>query len=254
MLRSLLRSNVYWLSGDREKAFAALDIDGSEVHNGNSVANQVLGSLSVQQSELAMSLGKTEIAKQAAHRTEQFATAANDPSLFARARWMLAALGEVKVPSPSKEDLSKTAPFPTMGFANPLEPWRVGDRDKQQTLVNIALAPWAGLSTADPTLRHAGRWAAMRSRGDAPPWLAVHSFLASRLLDSSEGNPEVWLDALLAFDQQRFSLRSYSFARAEAARMRGDMATAATWDARYRTLCKVAAEPADYELTRHLGI
>jgi hypothetical protein len=141
-----------------------------------------------------------------------------------------------------------------MGFANPLEPWRAGDRDKRREMLDRALAPWVRLPAADPTFRRAGRWSAMRSRGDAPPWLSVHLFLASRLLDPSEGDTEVWLDALLALDQRRFSLRSYAFARAEAARMRGDMANAANWDERYRTLCKVAAELPNFEITRHLDI
>jgi len=253
-VRSLLRSNVYWLSGDREKAFTALDIDGAVVHGANASANQLLASLSVQQSELAMSLGKTDVALQAARRTEQFATAANDPVFFARAKWMIAAHGSAPVAPLDPDNLNGAAPFPAVGFANQFEPWRAVDHDKRKALIDRALAPWVSLSTADPTLRRAGRWAAMRSRGDAPLWLSVHAYLASRLVQPSEGDPEVWLDALLAFDQRRFSLRSYAFARAEAARMRGDAATAATWDERFRTLCKVASEVPNYELTRHLDI
>jgi len=213
-----------------------------------------LAALSVQNSELAMSLGKTEIALLAARSAEQYATEANDPAFFARAKWMLAALGEPKVPPPSSVDLNVPRPFPPMGFAHPLDPWRAGDQDKQHALVNRVLATWIGLSTADPPLRRAGRWAAMQSRGDAPPWLSVHLLLASRLLQPAEGDAEVWLDALLGLEQRRFSLRSYAFARAEAARMRGDTATAAAWDERYRTLCKLAAEVPHYEFTRHLDI
>lgn len=253
-VRSLLRSNVYWLSGDREKAFAALDIDGAVVHNGNAFANKILGALSVQQSELAMSLGKTDVALRAARRAGEFATAAKDPSLFARSKWMIAAHGSEPAATLVPEDLNGATPFPAVGFAHPLEPWRMGDHDKQQALIDRALAPWVSLAKADPTLRRAGRWAALRSRGDVPQWLSVHLFLASRLVDPSDGEPEVWLDALLAFDQRRFSLRSYAFARAEAARMRGDAASAATWDGRFRTLCKVASDVPNYELTRHLDI
>jgi hypothetical protein len=253
-VRGLLRSNVFWLSGDRDKAFEALEIDGSAVGSVNALANQLLAAISLQQSELAKSLGKTDVALRAAKSAEQFATAANDPALFARARWNLAAFGEVKADPPRKEDITKAAPFPPMGFAHPLEPWRSVDHDKRQALIDRALAPWVSLATADPTLRRAGRWAALRSRGDVPPWLSVHAFLASRLVEPSDGEPEVWLDALLAFDQRRFSLRSYAFARAEAARMRGDTATAAIWDGRFRTLCKVAAELPNYEFTRHLDI
>ena len=247
----LLRSNVYWVNGDREKALFALEYDGGILHTATAQDKPLLAALSVQNSELALSLGKTEIALQAARSAEQYATEANDPAFFARARWMLAALGEPTVAPPSSEDLGNPRPFPAMGFAYP---WRANDQNKQRTLINRALAPWIGLSTAEPNLRRAGRWAAMQSRGDAPPWLSVHLLLASRLLQPSEGDVEVWLDALLALDQRRFSLRSYAFARAEAARMRGDMATAATWDERYRTLCKLAAEVPHYEFTRHLDI
>lgn len=250
----LLRSNVFWLTGARDKALEALDVEGSLVHGANAEQSQLLAAVSVQESELAMSLGKTDRARQAARRAEQFANKAKDPSLYARAKWMLAALGEIKAPAPLKEDLTTPLPFPPMGFAQPTEPWRAGDQARQEALVDRALAPWVGLSTADAPLRRAGRWAAMQSRGDAPPWLSVHLFLASRLLDKNEGDQEVWLDALLAMDQRRYSLRSYAFARAEAARMRGDMAAATTWDERFRTLCKLAAEVQYYEFTRHLDI
>jgi len=256
---NLLRSNVYWLSGDREKAFLALETDGATIHASDSTESHVLAAMSVQESELAMSLGKTDIAKQATARALTFATKANDLFNRARALWMQAALGEIKAPVPDEEIFRLPLPFPSAGFAHPLEPWRtgawrVGAQEKQQALLDKALAPWVGLSTADAHTRRAGRWAAIKSRGDTPPWLAVHLLLASRLLKADEGDMEVWFDALVAMDQRRYSLRSYAFARAEAARMRGDMTTAAKWDERFRTLCKLAAELPHYEFTRHLDI
>jgi hypothetical protein len=252
--RSLLRSNIYWLSGDRYKAFTAIELDNSVMHGANFEETWLLAALSIQQSELAMSLGKPDVAAQAAARAEQFASKANDSGVFARARWMLAALGKLNAPIPSTDDLRIPLPFPSLGFANPIGPWRGKDRERQRALLDRGLAPWVSLSTADPNLRRAGRWAAIKSRGDAPPWLSVHLLLASRLLAKDEGDMEVWFDALLALDQRRFSLRSYAFARAEAARMRGDMATAAQWDERFRTLCKLAAEVPHYEITRHLDL
>ena len=250
----LLRSNVHWLSGDREKALADIEADVSREPSTDPKENGLLGVVSTQASELAMSLGKTDLSRQLAQNAERFATLGQGPRSFARARWMLAALGAVKAAHVNVEDLSRPLPFPPMGFANPVDPWRITNQDKQHALVEQALAPWVSLASADPQMRRAGRWAAYRSRGDAPPWLAVHLLLASRLLDSSEGDPEVWFDALLALDQRRFSLRSYAFARAEAARMRGDMATATTWDERFRKLCKLASEVPYYEFTRHLDI
>lgn len=250
--RSLLRSNVYWLSGDREKALNAIELDGGSVHSGTA-DKHLMAVLSTQAAELAMSQGKTDIAKREATLGDE-AAMKNDPALYARKRWMLAALGEVRGEPPTIETLLTPQPFPSMGFAHPNSPWRVGNQDKRSALVDQSLAPWVGLAGASPELRRAGRWAAMRARGDAPPWLAVHALLASRLLGPGEGDAEVWLDALLALDERRFSLRSYAFARAEAARMRGDMATAATWDGRFRTLCKLAAEVPHYEFTRMLDI
>ncbi len=250
--RSLLRSNVYWLSGDREKALNAIEYDGGSIHSGTA-DRHLMAVMSMQTAELAMSLGKTDIAKRSS-KLDDDGGLKNDPALYARSRWMQAALGEVHGEPPIMETLRMPQPFPSMGFAHPNAPWRVGDQDKRRALLDQALAPWVGLAGATPELRRAGRWAAMRARGDAPPWLAVHALLASRLLGPGEGDVEVWLDALLALDERRFSLRSYAFARAEAARMRGDMATAATWDGRFRTLCKLAAEVPHYEFTRMLDI
>lgn len=252
--RNLLRSNVYWLSGDRERAFLALDTDGNIIHGADATQSRLLAAMAVQESELALSLGKQDIAKQAAHRAVTFATKANDLVFLARALWMQAALGEIKAPVPDLELFRLPLPFPSAGFNNPQAPWRAGSQDKQHALLESVLAPWIGLSGADANTRRAGRWAAIKSRGDAPPWLSVHLLLASRLLKPEEGDMEVWLDALLALDQRRYSLRSQAFARAEAARMRGDMTTAAKWDERFRTLCKLAAELPHYEFTRHLDL
>lgn len=252
--RNLLRSNVYWLSGDREKALQALELDLAIMHGADVAEKQRIAALSIQESELAMSLGKTDVAKQAAERAMNLATEGNNPTFLARALWMRAALGELKAPVPEVDLFRLPLPFPSAGFANPLDPWRAGDRNKRRALLDDVLAPWIGLSEADPNIRRAGRWAAIKSRGDAPPWLSVHLLLASRLLKADEGDMEVFFDALIALDQRRYSLRAYAFARAEAARMRGDMATAAKWDERFRTLCKLAAEVPHYEFTRHLDI
>lgn len=249
--RSLLRSNVFWLSGDREKALNAIEYDGGSIHSGTTDP-RLTAVMSLQNAELALSLGKTDVAKRLVKLDEKALKTA--PYLYARMRWMEAVLGEFRADPPTMETLLMPQPFPSAGFAHPNGPWHAGEEDKRRGLLDRALAPWVGLAEAGPELRRAGRWAAMRSRGDAPPWLALHAHLASRLLQPTEGDVEVWLDALLALDERRFSLRSYAFARAEAARMRGDMATAATWDGRFRTLCKLAAEVPHYEFTRMLDI
>ncbi len=252
--RGLLRSNVYWLTGDRAKALAELELDVAPARDAAATNDRILAAVSMQRAELAMSLGKPDDARSAAERAERFATSANDPYFAARARWMLAAVGATKVRPPSKDKLASVTAFSSMGFGHPSNPWRRGDQDQRRALIDRVLAPWIGLASADPALRRAGRWAALDARGDAPPWLAVHLLLASRLLEPGEGDHEVWLDALLALDDRRFSLRQIAFARAEAARMRGDAAASKTWDERYRSLRKLAADPAFIELARHLDI
>ncbi|MRG93603.1 hypothetical protein [Polyangium spumosum] len=255
--RALLRSNVFRLGGDREKAFDELavdDVPAKDDRAGGAADPRVPAAVAIQRAELAMALGKREEARSSAERGEQRAEASRDLLLAARARWLLAALGARTAPPPSWQDVEAGAALVWIGFGNPLEVYRAGDVAAQSARVARALDGWVGLAGADPELRRAGRFAALRDRGDAPPWLGVHLVLAGRLLDPSEGDVEVWLDAASAFDTRRFSLRSYAFARADAARVRGDAEAASRWEARYRFLRGVASDPTRIELARHLDL
>ncbi|MDI1443981.1 hypothetical protein [Polyangium sp. 6x1] len=256
--RALVRSNVFRLAGDREKAFAELAVDDAPAKDeltGKAASDpRIPAAVALQRSELAMALGKREEARTSAERAEARAEACRDVLLAARARWQLAALGARTAPPPSWADVEAGVALSWIGFGNPLEPYRAGDAIAQSARVARVLDGWVGLAGADPSLRHAARWAALRDRGDAPPWLGVHLALAGRLLAPSEGDVEIWLDAVSAFDLRRFSLRSYAFARADAARMRGDAEAATRWEARYRFLRGVASDPTRLELARHLDL
>ena len=256
--RALVRSNVFRLAGDREKAFAELAVDDTpakDERTGKAASDpRVPAAVALQRAELAMALGKRDEARTSAERAEARAEASHDVLLAARARWQLAALGARTAPPPPWADVEAGTALTWIGFGNPLEPYLAGDTTAQSARVARAIDGWVGLTGADPSLRHAARWAALRDRGDAPPWLGVHLALAGRLIAPSEGDVEIWLDAVSAFDLRRFSLRSYAFARADAARFRGDAEAATRWDARYRFLRGVATDPTRIELARHLDL
>ena len=77
---------------------------------------------------------------------------------------------------------------------------------------------------------------------------------AASLLASSSAELEPWLDALTGPEMRRHSLRSWAFARAGAAKRRGDRAAATVWWKRYRGLVALARNPATAELYLFLGL
>jgi hypothetical protein len=254
---ALWRSNGFWLSGDRPRALAEL---GGETlpalaRDTEKKADSLGAAVLVQRAELLASLGRGGDALAAAAQAREVARAAGDEDLAARARWLMAALGPVpaEVGSPPDPlDPTEGTPLPWVGFANPIEPWRTSE--VREELVDRALGAFTRALAAPAPVRRAIRLAALRSRGDAPPWLGTHLALGARLLAPGEGDPEIWLDALASFDARRFSLRQVAFARMEAARMRGDMDSARVWEDRYRFLRDLASDPSRAFLARHAGI
>jgi hypothetical protein len=71
------------------------------------------------------------------------------------------------------------------------------------------------------------------------PWAPV--FLIGAAVPPAEGEVEPWLDCAASFVGP---LRSYWYARAEAARMRGDTKAAALWDARSRSVAALMKDDA----------
>ena len=118
-----------------------------------------------------------------------------------------------------------------------------------------ALGFWDAARRASPEERRAIRYAAFTAhRGDAPRAFPAYLALAGELLHPDEGDVEVWLDAFAATSSRRLTLRAYAWARAEAARFRGDAAAAARWAGRYHALAALAAGPGNAELAAVLGI
>ncbi|WP_437680592.1 hypothetical protein [Sorangium sp. So ce131] len=263
--RALARSSAWAVAGDRDRALEIVErVDLA------AAPPALRAAVLLQRAELLASQGRgldaaraavladEEAARAASSRRPGEAPGAPDglAALDARARWTRLALARPPGASPLRQgsppaqlpaDLS--AAFPWVGFARPDAPWA---RDDQPALAR-ALAAWSAARDAPPAERRALRYAALRRRGDAPRALVPYAALAAQLL-GGDGDAEVWLDAFLALDAMRFSLRHTTFARAEAARWRGDAESAAAWQRRYEALRAVASDPTRAEIAWYLGI
>ncbi|XXY47951.1 hypothetical protein WME91_48895 [Sorangium sp. So ce269] len=262
--RALARSSAWLLAGDRDRALELLErVDVA------AAPPALRAAVLLQRAELLASRGRQLDAARAAVLADEEAAAratrlsgapggrAGLDLLDVRTRWTRLALARAPGASPLRQggppallpaDLS--AAWPWVGFASLDAPWaREG-----QPAFSRALATWSAARDAPPSTRRALRYAALRRRGDAPPALVPYAALASQLLGDGEGDPEVWLDAFLALDAARFSLRHYTFARAEAARWRGDDGSAAAWQRRHEALRAVASDPTRAEIARYLGL
>ncbi|WP_437736679.1 hypothetical protein [Sorangium sp. So ce1335] len=259
--RALARSSAWRLAGDRDRA-----LDLVEHIDIAAAPPSLRAAVLLQRAELLASRGRRLDAARAAVLADEEAAARSDVArgarddldlLDARARWTRLALARPPDAAPLRPgsppallpaDLS--AAWPWVGFARPDAPWARAD----QPAFSRALAAWSAARDAPPATRRALRYAALRRRGDAPPALVAYAALAAQLLGDGEGDAEVWLDAFLALDAARFSLRHHAFARAEAARWRGDDGSAAAWQRRYDALRAVAADPTRAEIARYLGL
>lgn len=176
---------------------------------------------------------------------------AEDDRVRERARWLLVSLGVATRGNTVVDSSAVTAPprYHDVGWPSPLT-----SEDVRTQNVDDALAVWHGW-LASPNRRES-RYQAFAQRGDAPEglsgWLHAGAKLSSPGFSSRQ--TEMWLDALMAFDARRFSIRQVAFARWRAASWRGDAAAAADWLARYRTLGALAerADIADLLRTARL--
>ncbi|WP_437299585.1 hypothetical protein [Sorangium sp. So ce426] len=264
--RALARSSVWALVGERDRA-----LDLVERVDLAAAPPALRAAVLLQRAELLASRGRRRDAARAAVLADEEAAAARavDPAgeamlaraelalLDARSRWTRLSLALPPGDSPLRQGsppaqlpADHAAAWPWVGFASLDAPWA---RDGQPAL-SRALSTWSAARDAPPPARRALRYAALRRRGDAPPALVPYAALSAQLLGDGEGDPEVWLDAFLALDASRFSLRRYAFARAEAARWRGDEGSAAAWQRRYDALRAVASDPDRAEIARYLGI
>ncbi|WP_437513559.1 hypothetical protein [Sorangium sp. So ce1099] len=259
--RALARSSAWLLAGDRDRALALLErIDVA------AAPPALRAAVLLQRAELLASRGRQLDAARAAVLADEEAAArlsggagtrAGLDLLDVRTRWTRLALARPPGASPLRQGgppallpADPSAAWPWVGFASLDAPWA---RDGQPAF-SRALATWSAARDAPPSTRRALRYAALRRRGDAPPALVPYAALAAQLLGDGEGDPEVWLDAFLALDAARFSLRHYTFARAEAARWRGDDGSAAAWQRRHEALRAVASDPTRAEIARYIGL
>ncbi|WP_437871513.1 hypothetical protein [Sorangium sp. So ce363] len=264
--RALARSSAWALVGERDRA-----LDLVERVDLAAAPPALRAAVLLQRAELLASSGRRRDAARAAVLADEEAAAARAavpageamPAgaelalLDARSRWTRLSLALPPGDSPLRQGsppaqltADHAAAWPWVGFASLDAPWARGD----QPALSRALSAWSAARDAPPPTRRALRYTALRRRGDAPPALVPYAALSAQLLGDGEGDPEVWLDAFLALDASRFSLRRYAFARAEAARWRGDEGSAAAWQRRYDALRAVASDPARAEIARYLGI
>jgi hypothetical protein len=176
---------------------------------------------------------------------------ASESGLVERIRWLLVTLG---VPTRGNrvvgEDELETPPrYRYTGFRTPLTSDEVRSAN-----VDDALAVWhQWLAAAN---HRASRYLAFEHRGDAPEGLTPLLHAGARLADPefTSEQTEMWLDALMAFDARRFTLRQVAFARWRAAAWRGDGKHARVWRDRYRKLTGFACDPKLADLLRAIRI
>ncbi|MEZ4301180.1 MAG: hypothetical protein R3B70_39960 [Polyangiaceae bacterium] len=142
--------------------------------------------------------------------------------------------------------------WPSLGYANATLSWG-GDDDLRLPVLERNLAVWSAARFASEADKRAYRYAFLRHRGDMPDSLVPYLAIAAELAGDG-GDPEVWLDAVMAPDATRFSLRTYAWARAQAALARGDTASHRLWTDRLHTLATLAGDTDRAELARFLGI
>ncbi|MBK8252087.1 MAG: hypothetical protein IPK82_05400 [Polyangiaceae bacterium] len=142
--------------------------------------------------------------------------------------------------------------WPNLGYSNRTVTWKAED-DTRLEILGKNLSIWSAARFASDNDKRAYRYAFMRHRGDMPDALVPYLSVASEIAGDG-GDPEVWLDAVMATDAPRFSMRVYTWARAQTARFRGDTKNFTLWNDRFKTLAKFAGDPDRAELARFLGI
>jgi hypothetical protein len=263
--RALARSSACYLAGDPARALRELDEVGAELGAPVDEPNPAPGSAPahvlevraaalIQRAEILASLGRRDEALASAIIAEAAARAAGHHGLSVRARWTRLALARrsegAKPPTPrAPGDRS----WPWVGAAGTSASWLSPEAEGPASFER-ALGFFRDARGASPEERRALRYAAFAHRGDLPNAPVAYLAVVAELLRPGEGDVELWLDAFSAIDAHRLPLCTYAFLRAEAARFRGDSATAAIWAERYRTLAAITSDPSRAEIARVLGL
>jgi hypothetical protein len=245
--RALLRSSAWYVAGDPARALAALE--GEPPAAGQAALRTAW---LLQKGELLASNGQRDAAARAVVAADEAVISAGDRALDVRAQWTRLALARSRRSSIAARPGDPAWPWvgPQATPGSWLEPAAEGAEARAQ-----ALAAWEAARTAAPEERRALRYAAFRHHaGDAPGALAPYLLLGGELLPPGDGDVEVWLDAFAVTTSRGITLRAYAWARAEAARFRGDAAAASRWSERYRALVTLAAPAENAELAAVLGI
>ncbi|MBI4703627.1 MAG: hypothetical protein HY744_21155 [Deltaproteobacteria bacterium] len=250
----LAASSVRYLAGDADGALRSLDeaLGGAPAAGRELLGPELAGLLAavhVQRAEILVGLRRPEAAA-AARQAMDVARAVGQTSLAERAAWLALAVSPPGAPTLSEpsaaagRDSRGPDELLILGGLPPVGPPDADGGDAKARGVRLArvLGFWQSWLAAPSAARRAARYAAMRSRGDAPAASAAYLLLAGRLVDRPE-EIEPWLDAFFALDARRGRLRTYAFARAEAARWRGDGQAEALWRGRHRALERLAQDP-----------
>jgi hypothetical protein len=212
----------------------------------------------LQKAELLAAAGRRDEAARVAVLADEGASVLGNRGLEVRALWTRLALSRrapLRLPRPAVLPGEHAEPrWPWVGEIGTSASWLAPGAESATALMQ-ALAFWDTALLAPPEEKRALRYvAATAHRGEAPRSLGVYLALAAGLLPPGEGDVEVWLDAFSATSARRGTMRAYMWARAQAARFRGDAESAARWTERYRSLVRVASPPENAEIAAVLGI
>lgn len=239
----LALSSAWYVAGEPARALAELENLEPPAPGSFEVA------VRLQRAELLASLGRREEAAREAITADDRAAALGDRQLDLRAQWTRLALARSRRSvAVAPRSLPWTGPMATP--ASWLDP-----AAESADAFAAALAFWDAARKAPAPDRRAIRYAIVEPHaGEAPRARAMALSLAAELLAPGEGDVEVWLDAISATSSRATTMRSYAFARMEAARFRGDVAAASQWAKRYAALLSMTARAEDAELLAVLGI
>ena len=194
-----------------------------------------------------MSLGENDHARELGKALVKLDLRKGDPRLVVDIRWLDVALAEPGAARPGAPLLPEWT-----GMADASLRWRTHGSGA----LEVDLEAWRAAIAAPDEQRLAFRYALMRHRGDAPSFLVPWLGAAARLAPAEARGPsvEVWLDAVSGEEAPRQPLSAYVFARVEAARARGDHASADAWQTKLVALRAVKSSEPDLEIARFLGI
>jgi hypothetical protein len=223
----LMRAQAALVAGDRQEAATRADVEAA--------AHPALllfrAELAMPDAERARALGREALLQ------------SKNPVITERARWLLLTLGVATRGASVVETVTPPARYRFVGFDDGQVRPAVRSRN-----LDDALAMW--FSWLHAPNRRQVRYTAWSHRGDAPPGLTPYVHAGALLGDAefSAEQTEIWLDALTAFDNRRFSIRQVAFARWRAAAWRGAREAAEVWRKRYLTLARLGEAPETAEL------